>query len=406
VKVVNARNFWDISSALLLLSASAAMASGGSPTTGPEPVVDNGSNNGGWPADLVVDLKAAGRAVTNQWIADYNPADVAWAWGEGVLTYGIVRTADWSGDDEYKTWIKDYLQHHDDEDPSIEWSDHVSPAISGLYYSKYLDNNEYIYPLTEKVVNYVMTAPRTEAQSLLRHFGTRWNQLPYSALWYPDAWVDTLFHIVPTLKYYTQLTGDTSYLDEAAYQTETMVKNLQDPVTGLLAHAYDDFDKNEQTPAWNQNEFWARGNGWALVSMMELLEDLDTNHNSFDTIKGQAQQLAQALAANQGEDGRYHTLLTKPGTYYETAATALIVYAFAKGVELRILDESYRQNVIVGAQGLLNKTLQWPATAKATVHYTSIGTNPDPGFYRFVPRDSQINYGVGAWLMMAAVIVD
>lgn len=394
-----------IASTFIALLSSTAVAGGGEPAV-EEPVVDNGSNSGGWPASLVIDLKSAGRAITNKWISDHNPSDVNWAWGEGVLSYGIARTAHWTGDAEYKAWLKGYLEYHDSEDPSIEWSDHVSPAIGGLYYSKYLDNNNYIYPLTEKVVNYVMTAPRTEAQNLLRHFGHRWNKFPYNALWYPDAWVDTLFHVTPTLALYTQLTGDQSYLNEAAYQVETMVKNLQDPVTGLLAHAYDDYDKNEQTPAWHKNEFWARGNAWALVSMMELLADLDQNHDSYNIVKGQAQQLAQVLAANQGDDGRYHTLVTKTGTYYETAATALIAYGFARGVELGVLDNSYRQNVIDAAKGLLNETLQWPSASQATVHYTSIGTNPDPGFYRFVPRDNQVDYGVGAWLMMAAVIVD
>jgi rhamnogalacturonyl hydrolase YesR len=407
---VNTMNFnmllkGGIASFTLLLSSQSIMASGGEPATN-DPVNDNGSNQGGWPADLVVDLKQAGRAITNQWIKDHAPEDVNWAWGEGVLTYGIARTADWTKDDEYRQWLKDYLVHHNQQDPSIEWSDHVSPAISGLYYAHHLDPQNTLYPINEKVVNYVMNAPRTEAQKLLRHFGTRWNQFPYNLLWYPDAWVDTLFHVTPTLTLYTQITGDNQYINEAAYQVETMVKNLQDPVTGLLAHAYDDFDKDEQTPAWHQDEFWARGNGWALVSMMELLETLSPQHTAYNTVKVQAIQLAQVLAANQGADGRYHTLVTKSGTYYETAATALIVYGFAKGIELGILDDGYRDTVIRGARGLLDKTLKWPSDTHATVHYTSIGTNPDPGFYRLVPRDKQVDYGVGAWLMMAAVIVD
>ena len=360
-----------------------------------------------WPDNLMNDMENAAIAIADNWTDDRDPTKQDWSWGEGVLAYGLIKTADWSGRSDFFNWVDDYLIHHQNEDPDIIWSDHCSPAISAFYISANMNPEKEVYPIAEKVVDYIMTAPRTESQNLLIHLGERADVFPYNVPGYPDAWVDSLFHITATLAQYSTLTGNNAYIEEAVYQVNHFIINLQDPDTGLVAHAYFDYPENRAVPAFSNDEFWARGNGWALVSLVELLSFMDENHPSRAALLNMTVRLEEALRNNQGSDGRYHTLVTKSSTYYETAGTALILYAMAKGYELGIFPDSTRNAVIEGAESLLGNTIKWNwRKTQAVVKYTSIGTNPTPGLYRFVPRQSQVSYGNGAWLMLASEIVD
>ncbi len=360
-----------------------------------------------WPQDLKSDLKEAALAVADNWVDDRNPEKQDWAWGEGVLAYGLIKTADWSNKQEYFNFITSYIEHHQSENTEIEWSDHTTPAMAALYISRFMDENNKIYPISERVINYIMNAPRTNTQGMLVHLGYKADDWAIKLMNYPDAWIDSLFHITPSLVMYSSLTGNEAYINEAAHQIKLFIQNMRDPVTGLMAHAYYDYPENEVVPAFSNYEFWARGNSWLICSLVELLKELPVTHPDYYYLRDAALDFEQSLRANQGEDGRFHTLLTKPGTYYETAGTALILYAMASGYEQGLFGEETRSAVLEGAQGLLSETLDWHHNnTQADVTKISIGTNPSPGLYRFVPRQSQVSYGVGAWLMFASVFAD
>lgn len=361
----------------------------------------------GWPDSLTEDIQGAAIAIADNWVNDKAPQSEQWAWGEGVLNYGLVKVGHTLKRDDYIAWLDAYIRHHDQAQVEMLWSDHLSPGISALYLTRHVNPLRPVPDIAHSVIDYIMTAPRTERQRLLIHLGYRADLFPYSVPGYPDAWVDSLFHITANLVLYTQLSGDQTYLEEAVYQVKHFFLNLQDPDTGLMAHGYFDLSpKDYEVPRFEQDEFWARGNGWALTSIVDLLVAMDTAHPDYAGLLLRAQKLAQALSEAQGADGRFHTLLTKSSTYYETAGTALILYGLARGVNTGLFDERAREVVVTGSRSLLDNTLLWRSgNSLAEVRYTSIGTNPSPGWYRWVPRARQVNYGVGAWLMLAAELM-
>ncbi|MCP4159868.1 MAG: hypothetical protein GY760_07335 [Deltaproteobacteria bacterium] len=359
-----------------------------------------------WPYDLTMEMQNAAIAIAENWVDDRNPEKQDWAWGEGVLAYGLIRTYDWSGNNQYYDFVHDYITYHSNENKDIEWSDHTSPAIAGLYIKKNIHPGQN-YSLCDDVIDYIMDAPRTINQGLLLHLGYRADNWAYKMLDLPDAWIDSLFHITPSLVLKSNLTGDNQYINEAANQIKLFIQNLQDTNSKLFAHAYNDYPDNEVIPDFSNNEFWARGNGWMICALVELLAELPQSHPDYPYLLSKAVEVEEALRNNQGDDGRFHTLLTKSNSYYETAGTALILYAMAYGYELGIFGSETYNSVLDGAQGLLDNTLDWHHNdTQADVTKTSIGTNPTPGLYRFVPKQSQVSYGVGAWLMFASIIAD
>lgn len=362
-----------------------------------------------FPKELRDELRDAVGWVASTWLATQGPPEeMAWNWGEGVLAYGLVAASRSTGSARFSDYVRAYTRHHIAAGTSVEWSDHTTPALAALELASESPNDGTLLPIVDRVVRYIMTAPRTSTNGLIRHLGTREDDwvirlgkafLPRA---FPDVWVDTLFHVVPTLRRYTELTGDPSYMDEALFQTLGFFRHLQDPASGLLAHGYFDAPRDEVVPPFANDELWARGNGWAIFTGVDLLTRLPPSAGR-DELAGRVLRLEDTLRKHQDpETGLFHTLLRKPSTYIETAGSGLIVHAMARGLRAGLFGAGARETATLGGRGLLRRLRS--VRSSTLVTGTSIGTNPVAGLYRFVPVRDQVTYGVGAFLLAASEI--
>jgi rhamnogalacturonyl hydrolase YesR len=321
---------------------------------------------------------------------------------------GLFAAGESTGDTRYWDYIAEYTRFHQAHHAEVSWSDHATPALAALRLLQQSSAYSDLEPMVQRVVSYIMTAPRTPTNKLLRHLGEREDRwelqvgkafLPRA---FPDVWVDTLFHISPTLRRYSLWTGNQDHVREAWFQVAGFFEHLQDPSTGLLAHGYFDAPRSEVVPPFSNDEFWARGNGWALVSAVDLLQAPPSNANG-DPLRQRTLRLEAALRTHQDpSSGLFHTLLRKPNTYLETAGSALILYGMAHGVRTELFGQDTQAAVERGAMGLdrvLRQRGSW-----TQVSGTSTGTNPIAGLYRFIPRRNQVTYGVGAFLLAASEI--
>ena len=80
-------------------------------------------------------------------------------------------------------------------------------------------------------------------------------------------WADDLYMSTPFLSRYAEITGDSSYLDDAAHQFMRYREYLFMPEEGVMSHVFD-FKYGKATNSWG------RGNGWSLFSLSEPLERL------------------------------------------------------------------------------------------------------------------------------------
>ncbi|HEX5658254.1 MAG TPA: glycoside hydrolase family 88 protein, partial [Polyangiales bacterium] len=329
--------------------------------------------------------------------------ELAWSWGEGVLAYGLWRLHERLGDPEPRAYLAAYVRRHQRRAVRVSWSDDTTPGLTAA--ELVLAGDPSVRLVLDRVVGYAMTAPRTEAQGLVRHLGQHIPVWLTPRAWFPDAWVDSLFHFPITLCRYSRLTGDGRYRDEAARQVAVFLRNLQDPATGFVTHAYNDRPRDERVPAFARRAFWARGNGWALVSLVEVIQELPDDHALRAELVARSQRLASALAVAQSADGLFHTVLLEPETYLETAASGLITYAFATGARAGLFDASFRAAAERGMRGLTG-TLEQRGD-RLEVSGTSLGTNPSArarGYAR-IGRANQVSYGVGAWLLAASALL-
>eukprot|EP00160_Parvularia_atlantis_P016477 Unigene5245_Nuclearia_a/m.16101 Unigene5245_Nuclearia_a/g.16101 ORF Unigene5245_Nuclearia_a/g.16101 Unigene5245_Nuclearia_a/m.16101 type:complete len:386 (+) Unigene5245_Nuclearia_a:1-1158(+) len=343
-------------------------------------------------------LRTATEGVVRTWLAEEPPTELSWNWGEGVLVFGLLEgTRAGVLAREARAYVEQYLAYHQARGIRVFWSDKTTPALAVAELAL-RDNVTTYQPLLDQVVAYVMDeAPRTPSQGLIYHLGKA--PIHWIPQLFPDLWVDSLFHWVPTLHRVAALTGDAAYTDEALYQLKGFLRNMQDPATGLVTHAYNDFPLDQQLPEFAEGAFWARGNGWVIAAVVDTLASLPRDHPDRPGLLERALRHEAALRARQTARGLYRTVLLDNTTYEETAGSALITYGLARGASLGLFGAEARTAAERGMNGLL--TVLVYDGERVLVNGTSVGTGPRPNLYPLIPTEEQVTYGVGAWVMAA-----
>lgn len=358
------------------------------------------------PSKLPEALDRAMSDVARTWMNEHPARKLDYAWGEGVLMLGLQHAGEIARNAEAQAKIDAYVHvyyaHHSGHEVAVTWSDRATPAIAAV--ERALRGDRVGRHGAALAVNYAMQGPRTETRGLIAHFGR--SPLRHISPPMPEAWVDSLFHVVPLLVRSAELMDEPSYREEAAKQLVGFLRVLQDPHSGLLTHAFNDAPKGqrgEAVPPFSERAFWARGQGWALAAGVEVWQALPREHVLRSEIEHRLKKLERAVRMHQAPSGLFHTLLVRRDVYEETAGSALILYAMSRGARYGLFDAGTERAVQRGAFGLLS-ILRHDGD-RVVVPGTSLGTNPTPAIYAYVPTAAQVSYGVGAWLLAAAEIL-
>ena len=212
------------------------------------------------------------------------------------------------------------------------------------------------------------------------------------------VWLDDMFMGIPTVAYMGKLTGDGKYYDEAARQVLQFASRMWVPEKGLFRHGW--VESMDPHPAFH----WGRANGWAILTMCEVLDVLPADHPQRGEIMNLLKAHAAGLARLQHHDGFWHQLLDRNDTYLETSATAIFTYCLAHAVNQGWLDAKVYGPV---AQ------LGWHAVAscvnaKGQVEGVCVGTGMgfDPAFYAYRPTHVMAAHGYGPVLLAGAEIIN
>ena len=212
-----------------------------------------------------------------------------------------------------------------------------------------------------------------------------------------SLWLDDLYMSVPALAQMGALTGDTTCFDDAAKQILQFSARMFVPERGLYRHGW--VESMEPHPAFH----WARANGWAVVAMSELLEVLPAEHPARAAVLAQFRAHVAGLAAVQDSSGLWHQLLDRSDTYLETSASALFVYAIARGINRGWLDaKAYGPMATIGWHAIAAKV-----NAAGQVEGTCVGTGMgfEPMFYAYRPTSPLAAHGYGPVLLAGAEMI-
>ncbi|MDL2356461.1 MAG: glycoside hydrolase family 88 protein [Pseudomonadota bacterium] len=214
----------------------------------------------------------------------------------------------------------------------------------------------------------------------------------------PDTlWLDDMFMGLPTIAYLGAVTGERKHFDDAARQVLQFSRRMFNPALGIYMHGYVEGLRD------HPEMHWGRANGWAVMSMVEVLEVLPKNHKLYSAVLAQLRAHIKGLAAFQTRDGFWHQLIDRPDTYQETSATAIYTYAIARAVNRGYVDaQMYGPMVNLAWNAVASKV-----TANGQIEGICVGTGMafDPAFYSYRPTSVKAAHGYGPTLLAGAEII-
>jgi rhamnogalacturonyl hydrolase YesR len=149
---------------------------------------------------------------------------------------------------------------------------------------------------------------------------------------------------------------------------------------------------------------WARANGWAVMTMVELLEVLPADYAGRDQVLDLLKRHIRGLAGYQSPKGFWHQLIDKNDSYLETSATAIYAYSIARAINRGYIDDQvYGPMVCLAWNAVASKV-----TEKGQVEGTCVGTGMgfDPAFYYYRPVNVFAAHGYGPVLLAGAEIIE
>lgn len=210
-------------------------------------------------------------------------------------------------------------------------------------------------------------------------------------------WLDDLFMSVPALAQAGKYTGNKSYYEDAVKQVLQFSERMFNKEQNLYMHGW------VAGMSVHPEFHWARANGWAVLTMVELLDVLPTDHPKREAILQQLRLHIKGLVAYQTGFGFWHQLIDKNDSYLETSATAIYCYAIARAINNKWIDaRAYAPSAILAWNAVATKI-----NKEGQVEGTCVGTGMafDPAFYYYRPISVYAAHGYGPVLLAGAEII-
>ena len=335
----------------------------------------------------------------------------SWGYAKSLYLYGQYLVYKRTHDPRYLKYIKDWIDDHVDANGVVTSAnaqgevnevkfDNLDSMLPGnLLLLLYQETKEPKYKLAaDRIRKRFDTYPRTKD-------GGFWHATGKSREW--QLWGDGVFMALPFWVRYGSVFGDSKYAnDEAVLQLITYWNHLNDPLTGLMFHAYDESGQQ----AWADKETkhspekWCRAMGWFGMTLIEVLELLPRDHPMRPILVGQVMLLARAWARYQDQKtGLWYQVVDKgdnPANWLETSSSSMYTYVIAMAVDRGYVDKSLLSVAKKGYDGVLTK-LSLDADGQTNISDICEGTNVgDLAFYFARKRNTNDFHGLGAFLIM------
>ncbi len=211
------------------------------------------------------------------------------------------------------------------------------------------------------------------------------------------VWLDDMYMAIPAIVNMGKLTGDAKYYDEAVKQILLFKQRMWVPEKKLFRHGW--VEGMSEHPAFH----WGRANGWAILTMSEVLDALPTDYPGRDKILELFREHVRGLAALQSGEGFWHQLLDRNDSYQETSATAIYTYCIAHGINKGWIDSlAYGPVAMLGWHAVSSQV-----NDKGEVNGTCVGTGMgfDAAYYYYRPVHKYAAHGYGPVLLAGGEMI-
>jgi unsaturated rhamnogalacturonyl hydrolase len=308
-----------------------------------------------------------------------------WFWGDAIAFDGLIDAAQLLPDPTYSRFCEGFFQRWRERPRS--WTDYLAPglALTRLTSDGAIGSTDLIRRLLD---HYLVRTPRGETG--LHYFRPDLPQFRSTVL------VDSLYHVPAFIAACAEMFHDDRLYDEAVAMWRDHSAALSLSGRPLLFHNYDHGSGRRRGYAWG------RGNGWALLGLLDLLELVPPQHEAHPEGSEALRRLAGAIMSLQDESGFWRTLLDDRESYLETSTAAFFGAAITKAVRLGLLSDTNSDAAGRAWNALLSR-IDDEGGVFGTSAATWAANSPleDLALYKGAPTEVNV-WGQGAALRFAA----
>lgn len=150
---------------------------------------------------------------------------------------------------------------------------------------------------------------------------------------------------------------------------------------------------------------WGRGQGWALLGLLEVLETLGHGSTADDAavtpeergvLGDAARVLVRAMLACQRDDGHWYAVVTDPSSGDEFSTAAFMATGFRRAVRHGLFDDTEASRVELGAaRALAAAVAGTDADGGLREVSAAVMACTEPSHYAHVPRGFRVPWGQG-----------
>ena len=335
--------------------------------------------------------------VADTYVADHQPADCSWSWGEALLMYSLSRLDDELGANRFLPFYQAWADHHHRAGYVVDQSDTCAPVLLTNELFKKTGDEKYL-EMTRAGIHYLKNEPRL-VEDLINHNGHSRDSKDYpKSIWVDSMMMSGVFSAIAARDF-----GDDELRAFALTQPRQFAKYLQDPDSKLFHHSWWKILKRP----YPRGLFWGRGNGWVVASLslfLDYLGDADARRL--------LREVSSALLPLQRDDHYFDTVVNKPGgNYRESSATALIAAGWLNAVNHGHLSDEFGEPAARAFEAVvanlrheddrayMTEISLWTIPMFLAPYRLKFG--PYPG-YKYIRKGENISYGVAS-LVLAAI---
>jgi unsaturated rhamnogalacturonyl hydrolase len=327
-----------------------------------------------------------------------------WFWGDSIGLEGLLDASEWLGEKKYEAFVyglmKAWLARCQPPRPF----DYTAPGVALLrLYERLADPA--LLRAAEDHADYLAAFRQTDHGAFVRWENPDFDLPPEipaanpgvervapsgaATASGPCVFVDTMHFDGPFFARLYQVTGAERYRRLAVTAILPYVRLLFDEDDGLFHHFWIERRKRRN------GVFWGRGQGWAMLGIVHVLEHLPHDDPAWPILLSVFQRHSGALAAAQDPSGHWHTVITDSSSYTESSIAAFVVDGLSRGLHQGWLDPSYRA-VIERAVAALLPQVAGDGKLDGVSYETYPSLNPE--HYRLMPRGAVVPWGQGPLL--------
>ncbi len=320
------------------------------------------------------------RTVSESFIARYRPESQSTDWGQSLAMYGLLRGLQTEENPKVREYLRRWLAFHLAEGVPVNYF--CGSWSFGLLYPDVIrEFPEFQIQLRAtalRIYEFIRDTALRNGEGILLH-----------NVDLPNIYIDTVYYSAVVLSKIGPMLG-VPWEDEAVKQIVLHLERLQDGEKPFFIHC------EENLGGLRSEGSWARGNGWVMMTLAEILPLLDKKSARHKDLLAIFERLGSAIAKLQTKNGLWRTILDDASSYEEVSASAMFLFAFARFKKVGLMGPM---------MGLIKKAASAIANsvdATGRVLGVSEGTWPGTVEYYKSLATGEWWWGTGAFLLAMA----